>query len=122
MVFGRMDPAFGLVAAEADREFHQLGRSGRRAPGRRFIGRGVQSVQCFRVRAGAAASAICLALSSGIVTVCASDRCMARRSAATRVGVDAVGQQGVGESHEIAVNPDDALGFCLTKQLDAKRR
>ena len=40
----------------------------------------------------------------------------------TRVGVDAVGQQGVGEPHEIAVNPDNALGFCLTEQLDVGRR
>jgi hypothetical protein len=35
----------------------------------------------------------------------------------TRVGVDALGQQGVGESHDVSVNPDDALGFCLLEQL-----
>ena len=117
MVFGRMDSAFGLVAAEADCEFHQLGRSGRRAPGRRFIGRGVQSVQCFRVRAGGRQRHMPgpqLGHRDGLRQRPVHGAALSR----TRVGIDAVGQQRVGESHQIAVNPDDALGFCVTKRLD----
>jgi hypothetical protein len=28
-----------------------------------------------------------------------------------RIGIDALGQQRVGETHHVAVDPDDALGF-----------
>ena len=120
MVFGRMDSAFGIVAAEADCEFHQFGRSGRRAPGR-AASAAVSRACSVSGSALEAASAICLAFSSG--SVYGLRQCPVHGAALsrTRVGVDAMGQQRVGESHEIAVNPDDALGFGLFEQLDAVR-
>ena len=79
VVLGGADSAFRCVAAEADRELDQFGGCG----GSATAAAAAAASSALKVVGSAleAANAMCLALSSGSITVSASDRCMARRCA-----------------------------------------
>ena len=119
ILFGGHKVHLVCLPAEADREFDQLGRRRRCAPGRRLVCRAVQCLQRFRVCAGGCQRHVPgpqFRHPHGLRQRPVDGTALG----ASRVGVDALRQQGMGESHAAVVNCDDALGFCVGKRFDGR--
>jgi hypothetical protein len=115
------NPAPRLVATEPDRQVEQLGGGGRCATAPRGVGRGIERLERGVVRAGRRQGEV-----AGLELGFGFDGCersvhgpAARRG---RVGVDAAGQQRMGEPDPVAVDADDAVRLDTLQQVDDSLR